>query len=360
MGFFSNSNEYKLKIEALELENAELKIALETMQSKVSELENQAPMSLSDEDISKQELVKILLKSYKSGVGLTQEIMDSTVSNLAEAMEINAKTNKHIEVIQTQGQEINDAVDTISQEAANLDNGAGALNESVGSISEIINLIKDISDQTNLLALNAAIEAARAGEHGRGFAVVADEVRKLAERTQKATNEVEISIGQLKQNTSEIQDTSEMFRNKTEDMSSTLSSFFEELELIIANSHRSSDITFNIFNEVGVGTGKLDHILFKLNAYNNFMYGTTEPYVDENSCRFGKWFEKNKVTIKDDTKTINSLNSHHAIVHQNVHKAMELWANKDYKQAVELMIKVEHSSEVGFTELYASFLAHRK
>lgn len=363
MGFFSNCDEDKRRIRELEALNNNLQNEVEQLKQELqmhSAYKSNAQSCDSDEAVAKSEIIQMLLKSYKSGVTFVQGILESSVSSLEEATDLNGRTGKRIVTVQSEGESINNSIDQIAQEAMNLDNGANALNESVSSIGDIISLIKDISDQTNLLALNAAIEAARAGEHGRGFAVVADEVRKLAERTQKATQEVEISIGQLKQNTSEIQDVAELFRNNTESMSQTLTAFFEELGYVIDNSHRIADITESISNEVGIGNGKIDHILFKLMAYNAFINDENPTIQDEHSCRFGKWFDTNKEKIKDDIKTVQHTSEHHAHVHQKSKQAVELWKEEKFTQAIDVMKEVEHSSEVGFESLYDSFFKHRK
>jgi methyl-accepting chemotaxis protein len=94
-----------------------------------------------------------------------------------------------------------------SQSVIAAQHGGEAVTETLSAMNQIaekISIIEDIAYQTNILALNASIEAARAGSHGRGFSVVADEVRKLAERTQKSLSEISLNVNMITQNVSDI------------------------------------------------------------------------------------------------------------------------------------------------------------
>ncbi|GAB6039184.1 methyl-accepting chemotaxis protein [Fundidesulfovibrio butyratiphilus] len=117
--------------------------------------------------------------------GLAAQSSEQARSMAQEGADVVGRAVREIEAVQSQAQQLKSDMDALGRQAA--------------GIGQILNVISDIADQTNLLALNAAIEAARAGEAGRGFAVVADEVRKLAEKTQAATKEVEDAIQGIQQ-----------------------------------------------------------------------------------------------------------------------------------------------------------------
>ena len=174
------------------------------------------------------------------------ESIKETEANIREAQEKLSSAKNKISLMAGHVTSSSDMQNTLAQKLSTLSGEAE-------QVKSVLSVISDIADQTNLLALNAAIEAARAGEHGRGFAVVADEVRQLAERTQKTLSEINITIQAIVQSINEASTditTSTSQVNELVEIAETTSSMIEESSVImdkaVDTSKKSTDISDNL------------------------------------------------------------------------------------------------------------------
>lgn len=170
-----------------------------------------------------------------------------TITEIASnANDVSTSTAAGYQETQQGQQVVHNSINTMQQLAVEIEDASSVINslaQSSKEIGSILEVIKGISEQTNLLALNAAIEAARAGEQGRGFAVVADEVRTLAQRTNESTNEIQKMITQLQNNSAEAVNAINRGSKRSDDSIKSISDTGEHLNLITENMTTISDLS---------------------------------------------------------------------------------------------------------------------
>ncbi len=242
-----------------------------------AELVNQLTREVKDVETSLASAEEKVI-STTDDVERTQEILDNTADKLNEVI---SNIQKEIET----EMEITSKITTLADQS--------------NQIKDVIGIIKEIADQTNLLALNAAIEAARAGEHGRGFAVVADEVRKLAERTQKSLGEIDAAVNIIVQGITETKE--EIEKNAT-----SFQEISQETDSLIEQTNQTKDSLNSTIENAKLASKET----VKINTHVRLLIEATEKLLEESKT--------SKDVAKELTSIVTKLNSISSELNQEV------------------------------------------
>ncbi len=220
------------------------------------------------------------------------------------------------------------------------------LENSTSGINTLVSTIQEIADQTNLLALNAAIEAARAGEAGRGFAVVADEVRNLAAKASDASGKIEELLREVLGQSQQLKESAAVSQECIEEVSASSTQIGKVVDEVMNQAAHMKRVIGNVSTTTFLDTVKLDHAVWKHGVYEQVVNGRLdETPCNHKNCRFGLWYaDVGQQSQYRNLAGFDRVDLPHQRVHQTGIEAVEKARSGDHQAYVSALSQMESAS----------------
>ncbi|NRA71101.1 MAG: CZB domain-containing protein [Gammaproteobacteria bacterium] len=294
-----------------------------------------------------QQLLSCAIDCINSIEGIRETVL-SSYQVIEQESQSTDKIHELLDVSSASLVHIVDEMQQLTTKMGGMSNNISGLSQKADSINTFVSTISKISDQTNLLALNAAIEAARAGEAGRGFSVVADEVRVLANSTNTSANEVAELVNEIISSTTETVNSVEDIQNSNSLLSQNVEKLNDDYEKIITSCTSMNQTINHASLRSFIQTVKLDHIVWKGEVYavaSGASNKSVDNFADHSSCRLGQWYRDIGLQKYGRNSVFKQLEKPHREVHAHGVEALVMINNGEKEQALTHLISMERASE---------------